>query len=64
MSNSALRYQVIPESQSGHCCFVATVVDTAKPLEWPNGEFEIVCECFTTGQAESVARALNGGASA
>lgn len=64
MSNSAPRYQVVPESQSGHCCFVATVVDTAKPLEWPEGEFETVCECFVTGHAETIARALNGGANA
>lgn len=64
MSNSATRYQVVPESRSGHCCFVATVVDTSKPLEWPKGEFESVGECFTKADAEKVARALNGGTNA
>lgn len=26
-----MRYQVYSRSQSGHCCFEATVVDTTKP---------------------------------
>jgi len=26
-----MRYQVIRGSESGHCCFEATVVDTSKP---------------------------------
>lgn len=64
MSHSAQRYQVVRESQSGHCCFVATVVDTTKPSKWMNGEYESVCECFNVKDAEKIAQALNGGANA
>lgn len=64
MSHSAHRYQVVRESQSGHCCFVATVVDTATPLEWPEGEFKSVCECFELKDARKIAKALNGAANA
>lgn len=64
MSNSARRYQVVTKSQSGHCCFVATVVDTAKPLEWPAGEYASVCECFNVQDARKIAKALNGGTNA
>ena len=55
------RYQVIAESQSNHCCFSATVIDTAKPNTsiGAAGEFEIVCECFSLEDANKVADALN-----
>lgn len=53
------RYTVLPVSQSGHCCFEATVVDTTKPSTAVAGQFEAVCECFTLGQANLVATALN-----
>lgn len=57
------RYKVVPGSQSRHCCFEATVVDTTKPVmindEHYNGEFEPVCECFWPEDAEMIANALN-----
>lgn len=63
-----MRYQAIDESQSGHCCFNATVVDTTK-LEIINGEqrkdldgrflYEIVCECFNLKDAQLICDALN-----
>lgn len=46
------RYVVRRESESGHCCFGATVIDTAS-------EGANVCECFEVGDAERIARALN-----
>jgi hypothetical protein len=63
-----MRYQVREGSQSAHCCFEATVIDTAKP-EIIGGEhyrdhegnlhYEAVCECFSMANAETVAAALN-----
>lgn len=63
-----MRYQSIDKSQSGHCCFEATVVDTTKP-EIVNGEhyrdregrfrYEIVCECFSMKDAQLICDALN-----
>lgn len=46
------RYEVQPGSDSGHCCFEYTVVDT---------RFEgiTVCECFEEGDALLVCKALN-----
>jgi hypothetical protein len=52
------RYRVIAGSQSGHCCFDATVVDTTKPIP-QSDRFEEVCECFEVEQATLIANALN-----
>lgn len=53
------RYQVVDESQSGHCCFDFTVVDTQAPHEMYRNLFEAVCECFGREQAVMIAAALN-----
>jgi hypothetical protein len=57
------RYRVVEGSQSAHCCFEATVVDTTRPLmvagEHYLGRFEEVCECFEVEDAELIAAALN-----
>lgn len=57
------RYVVVGGSESGHCCFEATVVDTSSPLmiggKHYNGRFMAVCECFWTEDAEKIAAALN-----
>lgn len=64
------RYAIYKGSQSAHCCFEATVVDTTKPDiiggehykdSGPNGQYhyEAVCECFSVEDAELVCRALN-----
>lgn len=50
------RYKVVKGSESGHCCFEATVVDTQTHT---NGEFDEVCECFNMEIAQEVADALN-----
>lgn len=59
------RYKVVDGSQSYHCCFVATVVDTTRPViingEQYEGQFEAVCECFEDEDAEKIAAALNKG---
>jgi hypothetical protein len=62
------RFKVIPGSDSGHCCFEATVVDTSRPVivrgkPWVfDGEpqYETVCETFDMAAAEQIAAALNG----
>jgi hypothetical protein len=63
------RYAIYEGSQSAHCCFDATVVDTTKPdiidgKHYRDGEdgqfhYEAVCECFSKEDAELVCRALN-----
>jgi hypothetical protein len=67
MTNDAEpRYKVIKESQSAHCCFEATVVDTHKlemtlkdrdGLEYPL--YSQVCECFEIMDAHKICDALN-----
>lgn len=57
------RYEIREESQSAHCCFGATVVDTSKRLEVGFGQipdrFKAICECFDLEDARKVANALN-----
>lgn len=53
------RYEAIEGSQSGHCCFEATVIDTTRPSSIRRDAFVIVCECFDFADAEEIARALN-----
>lgn len=53
------RYVVVEGSQSSHCCFDATVVDTSKPFKHDAARFEQVCECFEIEDAEKIAEALN-----
>lgn len=61
------RYQIREGSQSGHCCFEATVVDTHKPDMYNgehffyNGEYQYtsVCEAFDMEDAELICNALN-----
>lgn len=56
------RYKVVLESQSGHCCFDATVVDASKPHPHYSGKFESVCECFDEADAQRICAALNDSA--
>ena len=65
------RYQVSAKSESAHCCFEATVLDTESwqwadnaktvPLLKADGTlyYESVCECFELAHAEMIAAALN-----
>lgn len=57
------KYAVRDHSQSGHCCFVATVVDTTKPEIIGGEQFEdhceAICECFTRAEADLIAAVLN-----
>lgn len=63
MSTEELRFKVVDGSQTAHCCFEATVVDTNKPIVHgdykPEGRYEPVCECFEKADAEAVCAALN-----
>lgn len=57
------RYKVIERSESGHCCFECTVVDTTKisHTHFVTGEvhYEPVCECFDVEDAVMICSALN-----
>jgi hypothetical protein len=56
------RYKVLNGSQSKHCCFEATVIDTNKPVML-RGEkmswFHTVAECFELEDAMLICAALN-----
>lgn len=54
-----MRYKVINDSVSAHCCFEATVVDTQTPCLVYPGHKRTICECFSRTDAQRVARALN-----
>lgn len=53
------RYKAVEGSESGHCCFEATVVDTQTPIRNKYDEFDEVCECFSMEIAQEIADALN-----
>lgn len=54
------RYQIVDESQSAHCCFECTVVDTQRKAgPGASGEFVAVCETFDRESADLIAAALN-----
>lgn len=48
------RYQVLKGSESAHCCFEYTVLDT---LRTQGGS--AMCECFYKADAEKICEALN-----
>jgi hypothetical protein len=51
------RYLTIEGSQSCHCCFRWTIVDTYQPKiyhKWPS-----VCECYEHEDARRIEHALN-----
>lgn len=58
-----MRYKIIKGSQSAHCCFDWTIVDTTRPViiggKQYEGQFEAVCECFQEEDAKLIAKALN-----
>lgn len=60
MSN---RYKVVYGSQSFHCCFEYTVLDTEQPRiiggEHYRNQYEAVCECFDQVDADKICAALN-----
>ncbi len=53
------RYKVIEGSQSCHCCFEWTVVDTSRSMEYTESGYPAVCECFDRADAEEICIALN-----
>lgn len=54
-----MRYKIIEGSESTHCCFTHTVVNT-HIQSFPNlPYFETVAECFSKEDAELVCKALN-----
>lgn len=53
------RYKVEEGSNSCHCCFEYTVVDTTKPTGYEPKPFETVAECFNEDDAKLVCEGLN-----
>jgi hypothetical protein len=60
---TANQYKVVDGSQSCHCCFSETVVDTTKPAmiggKHYESQYEAVCECFEADDAKLICDALN-----
>ena len=63
-----MRYKIVNGSNSGHCCFEATVMDMTKPeiiggkhYAGSDGQlhYETVCECFNLKDAKLICDALN-----
>ena len=57
------RFKIVDGSQSYHCCFAYTVVDTSRPevvggVQY-KGQFNAVCECFERTDARLICDALN-----
>lgn len=57
------RYKIVDESQSVHCCFRKTVVDTTRPVmihgEHHDDKYEAMCECIDEDAAPVICDALN-----
>mgnify|MGYP003663395321 CR=1 FL=1 len=59
-----MRYIVQQGSDSGHCCFDFSVMDTETPVTnmFDGGiisDATMVCECFERKEADMIAEALN-----
>lgn len=58
------RYELVEGSESGHCCFEASIIDKDKPIlrgdgTEVEGQFDIVLECFEVAEAEKILKLLN-----
>lgn len=57
------RFKVVDGSQSAHCCFEATVVDTTNPVmiagKHYENQYEALCETFDHADADLICAALN-----
>jgi poly(A) polymerase Pap1 len=51
-----MKYVVVEESVSNHCCFEASVIDTTIEERKPG---HIICECFDISQANKLKDLLN-----
>ena len=61
-SNDGIRYIIIEESTSGHCCFGYTIVDTKAGKETIGtyiGWKRVMCETFEKEEAIEICTALN-----
>lgn len=54
---SQMRYRVSTGSESGHCCYEASVIDTE--AEITDTCTHVVCECFDITKAKKIAKLLN-----
>ena len=59
-----MRYEILEESSSGHCCFEYSVLDTKRVKTDDSGKdigFETICicECWDKEDAELIVKALN-----
>ena len=53
------RFIILEDSDSGHCCFEYSILDTKKTNEVWLKKHESICETFDIESAESICKALN-----
>ena len=53
-----MKYKVVEGSESSHCCFKATVINTSKKNKY-SGNQKAICECFDKEDAKLITEALN-----
>lgn len=58
MNAAQNRYRVTLKSESSHCCFKASVIDTQRPHEFFVHKQHTVCECFDVEDARLICEAL------
>lgn len=57
------RYKIVEDSESGHCCFDVTILDTHRPKAYTNIDgkpfYYNLAECFYAEDAENIVKALH-----
>ena len=57
------RYKIVEDSESGHCCFSATILDTHQPEDLTKDDgtpyYYNLAECFYSEDAELIVKALH-----
>lgn len=53
------RYLILPGSESAHCCFEFTIIDTAAGKNDFGDWNKTMCECFDEEEATTICNALN-----
>ena len=57
------RYKIVEGSESAHCCFSATILDTHQPEDCTNADgtpyYYNLAECFYIKDAENIVKALH-----
>jgi hypothetical protein len=53
------KYKIVDGSETGHCCFEASMIDTSQPENHSRSKFACVGEFFERGAADEICRQAN-----